>query len=50
MLPVHEYCGSWGYNPRLLFSIHPFYGSPDDLRKLVDSAHKKGNLPLAVLI
>ncbi|CAI7906591.1 unnamed protein product, partial [Closterium sp. NIES-54] len=42
MLPVHEYCGQWGYNPRLLFAPHPFYGSPLELRELVDAAHSQG--------
>eukprot|EP00850_Spirogloea_muscicola_P015218 SM000115S23897 [mRNA] locus=s115:66902:71686:- [translate_table: standard] len=41
-LPVHEYCGQWGYNPRLLLAIHQAYGSPDDIRRLVDQAHKRG--------
>ncbi|CAI5525586.1 unnamed protein product [Closterium sp. Naga37s-1] len=42
MLPVHEYCGQWGYNLRLLFAPHPFYGSPLELRELVDAAHSQG--------
>ncbi|CAI5471933.1 unnamed protein product [Closterium sp. Yama58-4] len=42
MLPVHEYCGQWGYNPRLLFAPHPFYGTPLELRELVDAAHSQG--------
>eukprot|EP00850_Spirogloea_muscicola_P023978 SM000416S15661 [mRNA] locus=s416:10841:15493:+ [translate_table: standard] len=41
-LPVHEYCGQWGYNPRLLLAIHQAYGSPDELRRLVDQAHRRG--------
>ena len=42
MLPIHEFCGSWGYNPRLLFAIHPPYGTPRDLRRLVEAAHGVG--------
>lgn len=42
LLPVHEYCGSWGYNPRLLFAVHQMYGQPQHLRELVDTAHQKG--------
>lgn len=42
LMPVHEYAGSWGYNPRLLCAIHPAYGTPHDLRRLVDAAHQKG--------
>jgi 1,4-alpha-glucan branching enzyme len=36
-----------GYDPSLFFAIERDFGSPDDLRELVDAAHKKG---LAVLI
>mmetsp|Transcript_5890 Transcript_5890/g.20061 ORF Transcript_5890/g.20061 Transcript_5890/m.20061 type:complete len:312 (+) Transcript_5890:635-1570(+) len=42
LLPVNEFCGSWGYNPRMLFNIMQSYGTPQQLRELVDAAHKKG--------
>jgi len=44
MMPVNEFSGEfgWGYD-----GVHPFaptrlYGSPDDLRQFVDSAHDAG--------
>jgi len=36
-----------GYNPSLFLTVERDFGSPDDLRELVNSAHQKG---LAVLI
>ena len=33
---------SWGYNPALPFAVSTVYGSPDDLRALVDAAHAQG--------
>eukprot|EP00899_Mesostigma_viride_P009412 jgi/Mesvir1/18472/Mv14322-RA.1 len=42
MLPVHEYSGSWGYNPRQFLSIMQRYGTPEQLRHLVDTCHQKG--------
>nr|AAU01394.1 putative 1,4-alpha-glucan branching enzyme 2 [Toxoplasma gondii] len=41
-LPVQEFGGEWGYNPRLLLATHGKYGTPDQLRKLVDECHRKG--------
>ncbi|CBZ55921.1 putative 1,4-alpha-glucan branching enzyme [Neospora caninum Liverpool] len=41
-MPVQEFGGEWGYNPRLLLSIHGKYGTPDQLRRLVDKCHEKG--------
>ena len=47
-LPIQEFCldRSWGYNPAFFFSPESGYGSPLDLRRLVDAAHRRG---LAVL-
>lgn len=44
LLPVQEFSmnRSWGYNPALYFAIESAYGSPDDLRALVDAAHRQG--------
>eukprot|EP00743_Colponemidia_sp_Colp-15_P010547 GILK01011628.1.p1 GENE.GILK01011628.1~~GILK01011628.1.p1 ORF type:complete len:599 (-),score=53.26 GILK01011628.1:113-1879(-) len=42
LMPVNEFGGDWGYNPRLLLSIHGKYGTPLELRTLVDEAHKRG--------
>eukprot|EP00898_Chlorokybus_atmophyticus_P007683 jgi/Chlat1/7916/Chrsp68S07354 len=42
LLPVHEFGGQWGYNPRLLMSVHGPFGTPAELRHLVDTCHQKG--------
>ncbi len=44
LLPVHEFAmnRSWGYNPASFFAPESAYGSPDDLRRLVDTAHRLG--------
>jgi 1,4-alpha-glucan branching enzyme len=49
LLPVHEFSGdrSFGYNPSLFYAIESAYGSPEDLRHLVDQAHRQG---LAVIV
>jgi 1,4-alpha-glucan branching enzyme len=43
-LPIHEFAmdRSWGYNPASFFSPESSYGTPDDLRHLVDTAHQEG--------
>jgi 1,4-alpha-glucan branching enzyme len=43
-LPVQEWCmdRSWGYNPAFFFAPESSYGSPADLRRLVDAAHQRG--------
>ena len=48
LTPVQEFTGdrSWGYNPSFYFAPESAYGSPHDLRALVDEAHALG---LAVL-
>lgn len=47
LMPILEHSDDWGYNPRQFFSIHGAYGTPDELKKFVDEAHKRG---LAVII
>ncbi|GGA63132.1 1,4-alpha-glucan branching enzyme [Neiella marina] len=44
LLPVNAFAGnvSWGYNGTFFFAIEESYGSPDDLKALVDSAHQHG--------
>ncbi len=45
LMPVHASGGSaggWGYNPQAYFAPKPGFGSPDELRGLVDSAHGLG--------
>ncbi|OII77656.1 alpha catalytic domain-containing protein [Cryptosporidium andersoni] len=40
LMPIMEYCGEWGYNPRLLMCIHSMLGSIDDFCYLVEKCHK----------
>jgi maltooligosyltrehalose trehalohydrolase len=49
LMPVADFPGShnWGYDGAALFAPARCYGTPDDLRRLVDSAHGIG---LAVLL
>jgi 1,4-alpha-glucan branching enzyme len=44
LTPVQEFTGdrSWGYNPSFYFAPESAYGSPRDLRVLVDGAHALG--------
>ncbi len=43
-MPVMEFEGnlSWGYNPSFKFAVDKFYGTENDLRTLIDEAHKRG--------
>lgn len=38
----HGSTRGWGYNPHSYFAPHAPYGSPDELRTLVDQAHRRG--------
>ena len=44
LLPVNEFPGdiSWGYNPSFFYAIESSYGTPDELKALVDTAHQHG--------
>jgi 1,4-alpha-glucan branching enzyme len=45
VMPVQDFGGSgngWGYNPQLYFAPKPSYGTPEELRALIDEAHKLG--------
>lgn len=44
LLPVNEFPMdySWGYNPSFFYAVESSYGKPDDLKKLVDTAHQNG--------
>jgi maltooligosyltrehalose trehalohydrolase len=49
LMPVAAFAGArgWGYDGAALFSPHPAYGTPDDLKRLVDECHARG---MAVLL
>lgn len=44
MLPTNDFGSKagWGYNPQSYFAPRVSYGTPDDLRSLVDAAHGLG--------
>ena len=44
LMPVASFAGrhGWGYDGVLLFAPHHAYGTPDDLRRLVDECHLRG--------
>ena len=44
LMPIHEANGATdaGYNPSFFFAVESAYGTPEDLRILVDEAHKLG--------
>lgn len=44
LMPVNEFPGSrnWGYDGTLIFAPENSYGTPNDLRALVDRAHELG--------
>ncbi|HKF72859.1 MAG TPA: malto-oligosyltrehalose trehalohydrolase [Stellaceae bacterium] len=44
LMPIAAFEGErgWGYDGVLLFAPHRAYGSPDDLKRLIDEAHARG--------
>jgi len=48
LMPVAQFAGQrgWGYDGVLPFAPHAAYGTPDDLRRLVDAAHALGLMVL----
>ncbi len=48
-LPWHPWPGleSWGYNPAFHFAVEQLYGTPEELKQLIDAAHQRG---IAVII
>lgn len=44
LLPAYEFSGTfaWGYNPSYFFTVEKSYGSPEELKTLVDEAHRAG--------
>ena len=49
IMPINEFSGpwGWGYDGVDIYAPHHKYGTPDDLKKLVNTCHTKG---LAVLL
>ncbi|HEY3939478.1 MAG TPA: malto-oligosyltrehalose trehalohydrolase [Bryobacteraceae bacterium] len=49
LMPINEFSGDWGwgYDGVDLYAPHHVYGTPDDLKTLIDASHAKG---LAVLL
>ena len=43
-LPFNEFPGavSWGYNPAFHFALETSYGTVDELKRLIDEAHRRG--------
>src|SRR3984893_376130 len=44
LMPVNEFPGdfSCGYNPSFFYAVESSYGTPDQLKQLVDTAHQHG--------
>ena len=44
LMPVNEFEGenSWGYNPTFYMAPESTYGTPDELKQLIDIAHQHG--------
>jgi len=49
LMPINEFPGdfSWGYNPSHPFAVETAYGGPNEFKRFVDEAHKRG---IAVLL
>ena len=49
LMPIAEFAGrwNWGYDSAALFAPFHRYGTPDELRELIDAAHQEG---IAVLL
>lgn len=42
LMPVTEFGGIWGYNPRQLLAVHGKWGTAEQLKRLIDRAHTLG--------
>ncbi len=44
LMPINAFAGDrgWGYDGVLPYAVHEAYGSPDELRALIDAAHELG--------
>ncbi|WP_338119676.1 malto-oligosyltrehalose trehalohydrolase [Paracoccus hibiscisoli] len=52
LMPVGQFAGDrgWGYDGVLPYAPHPAYGSPGDLRRLVQAAHDCGMMVILDLV
>ncbi len=43
-MPINEFEGneSWGYNPSFHLALDKYYGPPNEFKRFVDEAHKRG--------
>lgn len=48
LMPVADFAGrrNWGYDGVLLFAPDSAYGRPEDLKRLIDAAHRRGLMVL----
>ena len=48
LMPVAQFDGDrgWGYDGVLLYAPHPSYGTPEDMKRLVETAHAAGLMVL----
>ncbi|WP_109831168.1 alpha-amylase family glycosyl hydrolase [Reichenbachiella versicolor] len=52
LLPITEFEGnnSWGYNPSFMLATDKYYGTEDQLKKLIDESHKRGIAVIADIV
>lgn len=52
LLPIKNFEGnlSWGYNPSFFFAVDKFYGTKNDLKELIDEAHKRNMVVLLDMV
>ncbi|WP_332910852.1 alpha-amylase family glycosyl hydrolase [Algoriphagus boritolerans] len=52
LMPIGEFEGnlSWGYNPSFFFAPDKYYGTKNDLKRLIDEAHGKGIMILLDMV
>ncbi|MAJ51556.1 MAG: hypothetical protein CMB82_08080 [Flammeovirgaceae bacterium] len=44
LMPIMEFEGnlSWGYNPAFMMAVDKYYGTEQELKKLIDECHRRG--------
>ncbi|NVJ87081.1 MAG: T9SS type A sorting domain-containing protein [Algoriphagus sp.] len=52
LMPIGEFEGnlSWGYNPSFFFAPDKFYGTKNDLKRLIDEAHGRGMMVILDMV